>query len=115
MKELLDYLRAYYDFIIIDISPVGLVTDALLLKNLIDATVFVTRFKVTRKMTLRIIDDIYTEKKLPNPSIVLNGVKRSAAYGYGGSYGYGYGYGYGYYEDEKNTKWWNLFQRRPKE
>lgn len=111
MKELLEYLRSEFDFVIIDISPVGLVTDALLLEKLVDASIFVTRFKVTKKGTLRIIDDIYRQKKLPNPSIVLNGVKRTKAYG-DGSYGYGYGYGYGYYEDEKEKKWLNLFRRR---
>ena len=110
MKILLDYLRQHYDFVIVDISPVGLVTDALLLKDVVDATIFVTRFKVTKKATLRLINDIYTEKKLPNPSIVLNGVKRNTAYGYGGNYGYGYGYGY--YEEEKTNKLWKLFQRQ---
>ncbi|MEM1326437.1 MAG: polysaccharide biosynthesis tyrosine autokinase [Bacteroidota bacterium] len=115
MKELLVYLRTHYDTIIIDISPVGLVTDALLLQEEVDASIFVTRFKVTKKGALYIIDDIYRNNKLPNTSIILNGVKRSKAYGYGdGRYGYGYGYGYGYYEEEKADKWWNKLIRRGK-
>lgn len=111
MKELMTFLRTNYDFIIVDISPVGLVTDALLLKDEIDASIFVTRFKKTKKGALYIIDDIYRNKKLPNPSIILNGVKRSKAYGYGDGR-YGYGYGYGYYEEEKPEKWWSKLIRR---
>lgn len=111
MKELMNYLRTHYDFVIVDISPVGLVTDALLMKDEVDASIFVTRFKVTKKGALYIIDDIYKNNKLPNPSIILNGVKRSKAYGYGDGR-YGYGYGYGYYEEEKTEKWWSKLIRR---
>ncbi|MEM9886977.1 MAG: polysaccharide biosynthesis tyrosine autokinase [Bacteroidota bacterium] len=111
MKALVAHLKDNYDFVIIDISPVGLVTDALLMKKHVDASIFVTRFKVTKKGALYIIDDIYRENKLPNPSIVLNGVKRTKAYGYGDGR-YGYGYGYGYYEEDKEDKWWNNLIRR---
>lgn len=111
MKELIAHLKMSYDFVIIDISPVGLVADALLMKDFVDASIFVTRFKVTKKGALHIVDDIYRENKLPNPSIVLNGVKRTKAYGYGDGR-YGYGYGYGYYEEDKENKWWNNLIRR---
>jgi len=112
MKELLEYLRQSYDFVLVDISPVGLVADALLLKDQVDASIFVTRFKVTKKGALTIIDDIYRSQKLPNPAIILNGVKQGRSYGYGGQYGYGYGYGYGYYEEDKSEKWWKRLLRR---
>lgn len=103
LRTLVDELREQYDFIILDSPPVGMVADALQLKDLPQATMYVTRAGVTRLPQLRIIEDIAQKNKLPKPFIVLNGLKLNQP----GSYGYGYGYGYGnygaYYEDEA---WW---------
>ncbi|MFZ2901254.1 MAG: polysaccharide biosynthesis tyrosine autokinase [Saprospiraceae bacterium] len=100
LRILVDQLREEYDFIILDSPPVGMVADALQLKDLPQATMYVTRAGVTRIPQLRIIEDIAQKGKLPKPFIVLNGLKLNQP----GSYGYGYGYGYGnygaYYDDE---------------
>jgi len=100
-KELIEELKNYYNRIIIDTPPVGLVTDALLFKDLVDKSIFVVRSGKT-------------PKGLPHPGIVLNGIKRKSGFGYGYRYGYGYnyGYGYGYYEDDtKKKRSWKIFQR----
>jgi tyrosine-protein kinase Etk/Wzc len=48
------------------------------------------RYNYTHKAQLDILNDIYKNKKLNNPFIVLNDAKEVN----GGTYGYGYGYGY---------------------
>lgn len=57
---------------------------------------------------MNLIDELYTQKKLPNMSIVINDVKAPTGGGYYGNYGYGYGYGYGekdgYFVEEKHHK-----------
>ncbi len=95
LRELVDELRSHYDFIIIDAPPVGLVADALQMKDLAEATMYVVRIGYTRKAQLRILQDIAQKNKLPRPFIVANAVKFNASYG-NSYYGYGYGYGYGY-------------------
>ncbi len=100
MNTLFAQLRELYDYILIDMPPVGLVADALLLGKYVDSALYVTRFGKTKKGQLVIADEIYQSGKLPNLALVLNGVKTGAGYGYGYDYGYGYGYGYGYYEGE---------------
>jgi tyrosine-protein kinase Etk/Wzc len=101
--KLFEYLKTQFDFVIIDTPPVGMVVDGVLLGKYASTSLYVTRFGVTKKGQLRIIDTLYREKKLPNPSIVLNAVKTGGSYGYGYGYG-GYG-GYGGYDtDEKKSK-----------
>jgi capsular exopolysaccharide synthesis family protein len=113
-KALFAYLREHYDCVVVDTAPVGLVTDALLLSALVDQSVVVTRFGRTRTSFLRMLEDIYLNHKLPQPGIILNGVRSGRGYGYGyGGYGSGYGYGsdygYGYYDEEqKKKKFWSL-------
>jgi tyrosine-protein kinase Etk/Wzc len=97
LRELVNVLRARYDFIILDAPPVGLVADALQMHDLADATMFVLRAGYSRRPEVGLINDIAEKGKLPRPFIVLNGVKMnggSNGYGYGYRYGYGYGYGY---------------------
>lgn len=92
LRTMLDELRNTYDFIIIDAPPVGLVADALQMKDLAQATMYVVRLGYTRKAQLRILEDIHEKNKLPRPFAVLNDVKFSGLYGGSGYYGYGYGY-----------------------
>jgi tyrosine-protein kinase Etk/Wzc len=107
--KLFDYLKTEFDFIIIDTPPVGMVVDAILLAKYASTTLYVTRFGVTKKAQLRIVDGLYRDKKLPKPSIVLNAVKSGIGYGYG----YGYEYGYGNYgEKNKNKTLWNRLVKK---
>ncbi|WP_299702438.1 tyrosine-protein kinase [uncultured Pontibacter sp.] len=94
---LLDELKASFDYIILDSSPVGQVADTLALAPYIDSSLYIVRYNYTHKKQLQIIDDLYKSRKLKHPMIVLNDAKKSSSYGY--SYGYGYGYG-NYYEEE---------------
>ena len=110
---IMEQLRQMYDYIIVDTAPVGLVTDTLAIGRVCDATVYVCRADYTPKESIELVNGLAVEGKLPNISIVINGIdmskkKHSYYYGYGkyGRYGrYGrYGsYGkYGRYKSYGN-------------
>ncbi|MDR2621236.1 MAG: polysaccharide biosynthesis tyrosine autokinase [Dysgonamonadaceae bacterium] len=105
-------LRQKYEYIIIDSSPVGSVSDAFLLNRVSDVSLYVMRGGLTPKSAILLVNNIYREKRLNHMNIVLNGFSEGKrygygygynsdgyGYGYGYSYGYGYGYGYGYESD----------------
>ena len=110
-------LKEIYDYIIIDTAPIGLVTDTLQLSRIIDATVYLCRADYTTKDSFMLINSLAAEKKLPNMSIVINGLDMTKKkYGY--YYGYGryahYGryakYGYGsYHSDSYMGKSYNSY------
>lgn len=91
-KELFVNLRSRFDYIVIDAPPVGLVTDAQLLGNFADTTLYLVRQGYTFKQQLQISKELYTFRKMPKMNIVVNDVKAGKGYGYSYTYGYGYGY-----------------------
>ncbi len=90
--ELMQYLNAHFDHIIMDAPPVGMVTDAQLLSKHADLTLYVVRQGYTYREQMVIPQDIYANQKMKRIAILVNDVKDSSSYGYG--YGFGYGYGY---------------------
>lgn len=116
ITHLFEQLRSQFDIVIIDSAPVGLVSDAITLGKHADATIYIIRYNYTLKKQIQMIEDVYTQKKLPKLSLVINDVQvrrgYNSYYGYGGYYGYGYGYGYGngsgYFDEgaKPRKKWW---------
>lgn len=103
LDEMFDWLKQNFDVIIIDTAPVGMVSDAMTLSKFADCTLYLVRQSHTFKKQIALIDEFYSQNKLPKVSIIVNDVKLKPGYGYYGygRYGYGYGYGYGsYYEEE---------------
>jgi capsular exopolysaccharide synthesis family protein len=107
MEELINWLKTVYEIIIIDLPPVGIVSDGVPIMQKADYPLYILRANYSRKMFIAQINKLISENKISNLSIILNGVEMSRlkyGYGYGYSYGYGYGYGYsygyGYYEDD---------------
>ncbi|MDR0686699.1 MAG: polysaccharide biosynthesis tyrosine autokinase [Dysgonamonadaceae bacterium] len=102
LDQLFLELRKRYDYIVIDSSPVGSVSDAFLLKRISDVSLFIIRRNMTPKSALALLNDIHEKNRLDNLNIVLNAFSRKdvgyygSGYGYGYGYGYSYGYGYGY-------------------
>lgn len=84
LEKLLAVLRKKYQCIIIDTPPIGLVADALQISSLATQTIFVLKFKNTKLEHLEFLNDLSVQKKVPAPSIVLNGVplKHSKNYYY---------------------------------
>lgn len=105
IQILFSELRETFDYIIVDTSPVGLVADAFSLMSYADTSVYMVRYNYTPKGNLGIIKDIYENKKLKNPMVVLNDAKKE------NTYGYGYGYGYGEYGQEEKTQNRNILKR----
>lgn len=84
LEKLLEALQKKYECIILDTPPIGLVADALQISSLATHTIFVLKFKNTKLEHLEFLNDLSIQKKVPSPSIVLNGVplKNSKNYYY---------------------------------
>lgn len=83
LEELFIKLRELFDFILVDAPPVGLVTDAQIIGEYTDATLYMVRYNVTPKQSLRNIETLYKEQRLRKLSLVLNSVQQESMYGYG--------------------------------
>ena len=90
IQELLVYLENAFDYIVIDTAPVSPVTDAYLLSQYCDATLYIVRHAYTPRMYLQLLDDNNRVKGLKNLALIFNGVKSRGI----GKNGYGNGYGY---------------------
>ena len=110
-REMIDFLREYYDYIIIDTPPINAVIDGVLILKQCDGTVMVVESGVTdRKQAQRCRQQLeYANIKILGVALNKLGTRKSGygygkyGYGYGGKYGYGkYSYGYGY--GEKKNK-----------
>ena len=101
MHALLQHYEEIFDVIVVDLPPVNIVADALVISKWLDGLIGVVRQNYTDRRALQ--DCMYQVDKLG--SHFLGFVMTDAAVGetgyksygkYGKSYGYGYGYGYGY-------------------
>ncbi|BDD01760.1 GumC family protein [Persicobacter psychrovividus] len=75
MNELIQELRKTYDFIILDTPPLTFVSEYIILKELVDNTVYVVRSNYTKQTLLNNINELYQKKQINNISILLNCVK----------------------------------------
>jgi capsular exopolysaccharide synthesis family protein len=89
MDDLFNQLRERFDYILIDTSPVGMVSDAFSLAPYADSSIYLVRYNFTNKVQLKVLEDIYENKRFNNPMVVFNDAKvNNTAYGYGyGKYG----------------------------
>jgi capsular exopolysaccharide synthesis family protein len=85
MAELFKVLRGRYDQIVVDASPMGLVSEYVLLMRHVDLTLYVVRQGRTKRGDLRLINEMYREKKVDRIDLLLNDVKEGTGY-----YGKGY-------------------------
>lgn len=94
LPELFGKLERSFDYVIVDTAPVDPVTDAYVLSEFCDRTLFIVRHGHTPKAMIKILDENNKVKGLKNLAIVFNGVKKRGFLK--GSFGYGYGFGYEY-------------------
>jgi capsular exopolysaccharide synthesis family protein len=99
LGDLFAYLENTYDYVLIDTSPIDPVTDAYVLSEYSDRTLFVIRHAFTPKAMVQLLDESSKIKALHNPSIVFNGIKKRGFLK--GSYGFGHGFGYAYVYKER--------------
>lgn len=126
MQTLLEHASESYDFIVIDLPPVNIVSDALVISPLLDGMLVVVRENYSER---RVLNTCVRQLELSNVKVlgfVMNVTSDGSSsygrygrykknkyykyyrrgYGYGGyGYGgYGYGYGYGHHHSSKTEK-----------
>lgn len=102
METLLNDLKEKFEYIVIDLPPVNLVSDALSISNFITGMIVVIREDYTEKKEL---ERCYRQLKLSNVK-VLGCVMNEAKTG---------GSSYGKYKKYKYYKYYRYYQRSPKE
>lgn len=85
MQELIEALKIQFNDILLDTPPIHLVTDAMIVADLSDVTLYIVRQGYTSKEELDFIKRIAREKRLPKLNIIFNGVQNQK---YGNSYHY---------------------------
>ena len=118
LGELIEELKKRYDFIIIDSSPIGMVTDAYALAAMSDLTLFVVRNNKTNKTFFKRLSTQLKQDKLKHVYSIINDVQDDGSryskyklYKYAYLFGYSYGYNtktkkneaekyFHYYEDD---------------
>ena len=101
MKNILDQLREIFDYIIIDLPPVNIVSDAVSIASLISGMIIVIREDYTEKKEL---ERCFRQLKLSNVNIL--GCVMNEAKAEGGSYGK--------YKKYKYYKYYRYYQSNPK-
>jgi tyrosine-protein kinase Etk/Wzc len=88
-EELIKLLKEKYEYIIIDSSPIGIVSDAFHLASLADACLLVVRPDKTLKDMLESTLIALNENGTKGVSLVINDIRsESKHYGFGEKYGY---------------------------
>lgn len=82
MAEMLQQLRARYDQIVVDASPMGVVSEFKVLLHHLDLTLYVVRQGYTHRAMLKPINELYRTDKLKHIDLLFNGVKAGEDYGY---------------------------------
>ncbi len=112
MVALIDKLREEYEFVVFDLPPVGIVSDALVAAQNIDGLVVVARQDYTSRKGLgqcisqlsplkeKVLGIVFTDASKNNKSRYY----RAAKYRYSKHYGYNYGYSYGYAKSRAKAK-----------
>jgi capsular exopolysaccharide synthesis family protein len=92
LDDLINQLREEYDYILIDTSPIGIVSDGFLLNRLADVNLFVARVGYTPRKCIEEAETYHRENKLKRMYFILNSVDLNAPeYRYGINKKYGYG------------------------
>jgi len=99
LQSFFDYLRNNYDIIVVDTPPVGIVSDAIIIGNQVDLTLFILRHRYSFRSSIKLLNELSALKKLPHASIVINSIRRNKGFSkeIQGSYRY-------YLNDEKKHK-----------
>lgn len=102
MRDLLESLKAKYDFVLLDTPPLNLVTDAAVLGAESDSVILVARAGSTVRGALRYALDQLGAVKAPMGGVIFNDVSYSGREKYYGS-NYGYSDRYYRYDPERRA------------
>jgi capsular exopolysaccharide synthesis family protein len=116
-KELLDIIRAQYDFILLDTPPLLVVTDPCVVAPRVDGVVLAIRVTKNGRPFAERAKEILTSLGAHVVGVVVNGLGGQAGgrYGYGYdaynyNYGYTYRYSYTYTDDYSDDKAMSYYQ-----
>jgi capsular exopolysaccharide synthesis family protein len=102
IPELFKHFESKYDYIVVDTSAVGIVSDTLLIANFADIFIYVVSADgIDKRLLKHVAQPLYDENRLPRMTLLLNGTKT-------GKEGYGYGYGYGNNPSKSKKKWYQI-------
>jgi capsular exopolysaccharide synthesis family protein len=90
LERLISGLKLQYDYIILDVVPALIVSDAMIVGRVAEITIYVIREGIFDRRYLPELEKLYQEKKFNNMSIVINACREKNKYGYGYNYGYNY-------------------------
>lgn len=76
LETLIGLMRKRYDIIIIDSTPINIISDTKQIARIADRTFFIARANLFEKSQIAELEELYTSKALPNLSIILNGTDR---------------------------------------
>jgi capsular exopolysaccharide synthesis family protein len=96
LEFLFEELKQAYDYVIVDTAPTLLVADTTIIAKYADVFLYVIRANYSDKQILPYINNLKTQNKIKNTSIIFNNVGQNEGYGRGYAYAYQYNYGYGY-------------------
>lgn len=100
LPELINELKTQFDYVVIDSPPVGFVSDALIIQEFVDMTLYICRDNYTSKEQIHLLNELKRRNRFAKVQLVINDV-----YFKKGNYaGYGYGYGYAYSQDGGDSK-----------
>ncbi|UKJ07239.1 GumC family protein [Solitalea lacus] len=99
LNDMMKYLEERFDCIIMDCSPIGLVSDAMVVEKFADMSLYIIRYNHTYYQQLKNITELYLSGKFKNMGIVFNSVDTNN--GYGGNYGKNYK---NYYSEDPSHK-----------
>lgn len=100
MEEIIEKLKRQFDFVIIDAPPIMVVSDARIIGQLVDETVFVVRWDKTPRNVVRAALRQFRDARSEITGVVLQQVNlnKSSSYGYG-QYGSGHYYHHARYHN----------------
>jgi capsular exopolysaccharide synthesis family protein len=106
--QMIGMLKKEYDYVLIDCPPIDIVTDAKIVNEFVDRTVFILRAGLLDKELVPELESMYKRGEYNNLCYVLNGTSSSSGY-YGrygryGHYGHYGHYGYHSYYGGKEAK-----------
>ncbi|MBK7083575.1 MAG: hypothetical protein IPH53_02440 [Flavobacteriales bacterium] len=67
----------------VDASPMGLVSEYVIITRHVDVTLYVVRENYTHRSALRLVNEMYLDKKVGRIDLLLNDVKAGQGYGSG--------------------------------
>lgn len=87
MEQLIQELKEHFDFILLDMPPVGLLSDALVMMKQSDLNLYVTKAGYSKKDFVEVAHQLMEKNNIKSLSFILNGVNpKNMPVGYGGAY-----------------------------